>query len=182
MPPAVTNATLEYSQLRRVAQWLMSKERRTATLTATALVHELFVKLSRHKPATSQEMPVRTAGFAARVMRQILIDRARSRQSRCRAEDGHSDHVESRAPDRGTGDLALADDLLDLSAALDQLDERSPELSELVRLKIFAGLSVEDAAANMNMPRATAYRKWEFAKAWLAMKMGDRGVEQPDAD
>lgn len=154
---------LVYEELRRLAQARLTRERPGQTLQATALVHEAFVRLVQADAA----QPWRTRGHffaaAARAMRRILVEHARRRQ-RIR-HGGHlqrldADVVEVAAPE-------IREDLLALDAALDRLAESDPAAAELVQLRYFAGLSMADIAAAMDISTRTADRLWVFAKAWL---------------
>ncbi len=109
---------------------------------------------------------------AAEAMRHVLVDRAR-RKRREKHGGGRRrvelhDDVRAAPPDR-------ADDLLALDEALDRLAIEDPEAARLVQIRYFAGLSVEEAAASLGMSRATTYRQWAFARAWLLEELGGGG-------
>lgn len=170
--PSDSARALDYEQLRQVAQRLMSQEPKDSTLTATALVHELYLKLVHRTETEGGPLSVWSIRFAAQAMRQILVDRARSRRSRRRLETGQV------LPDYGSESdvesvAMLAEDFLRLEQAMRKLEERSADNAELVRLKLFGGASLEQAAELLGISRATAYRKWEFSKAWLARRLRD---------
>ena len=161
---------VDYCQLKQVARRLTVHEPRNSTLTATALVHELYLKLA-DRTENGGVLSIRSLQFAAHVMRQILIDRARSRLARRRAEDRHGVQQAAQTRVAESEESTRATELLELEDALNRFAERFPDHAELVRLRVFGGVSIEDAAESIGMPRATAYRKWEFAKAWLARTM-----------
>jgi RNA polymerase sigma factor (TIGR02999 family) len=102
-------------------------------------------------------------------MRRILIDNARKKHS---AKRGGQQH---RAPlhDNIAAPANPTDDLLAIDEALNALAKEDPESAQLVKLRFYAGLSVEEAADVMGLPRASAYRTWNYAKAWLRTKLGE---------
>ena len=161
-----TNETSSYHQLRRLAQLLIHKEKR-CTLTATSLVHELFLKLQRTDPGVqfdSDEIP----SYSTRIMKRILINRAASRLARQKAED-------LSLPVRRTCDSAmhkLRAQLIELDDAIVFLAQSLPLNAELVRLHLYNEISIEQAAhTQLGISRAEAYRKWAFSKAWLLNKL-----------
>ncbi len=154
--------TVVYDQLRRIAQQRMSEERAGHTLQATALVHEAYLRLIGEAEIQWQGRAHFFAA-AAEAMRRILIERARQRR---RVRHGG----DMRRVDLLSVDAAAPvedDRLLALNEALDRLAERDPATCELVKLRHFAGLSMEDAADVLGISRATAYRHWEYARVWL---------------
>ncbi len=162
-------ATLEYGDLCSMARRLMTRESRECTLTATGLVHEFYLRLAKYASASS-DLAAQHLPLATRVMRQILVDRARRRQTRKKAENNYSvaltiDHQVSQ-PRR-----AAMEKTLQLEAALEILEREMPETAELVRLRVYLDLSLEAAANQLKLSRATAYRKWNFAKAWLTQHL-----------
>lgn len=103
-------------------------------------------------------------------MRQILIDRARSRQTRRKSEHlrGSSDAAEAVESPQPT---ERVERLLQLEEVLQKMAEEMPETAELVRLRLYLDLTIEAAAKELGMSRATAYRRWVFAKVWLAQRL-----------
>lgn len=165
MSTPTTPATLEYGDLCSVARRIMMHESNQCTLTATGLVHEFYLRVARCA-AASGDLAAQHLPLAARVMRQILIDRARRRQTRKRAENKYSDtQIHNHAAE--VPRRAFTEKTLQLEAALEIMEREMPETAELVRLRVYVDLSVEEAATQLNLSRATAYRKWNFAKAWL---------------
>jgi RNA polymerase sigma factor (TIGR02999 family) len=153
---------LVYDELRRLAAANLARESPGQTLQATALVHEAYLKL-----VGSSEPSFETRGHfftaAAEAMRRILVDRARSkgrqkRGGKARKLELYELDLASPPPD---------DDLLALDEALTRLEQEDPPKAELVKLRFFTGLSVEQAAAALGISRATADRYWRFARAWL---------------
>jgi RNA polymerase sigma factor (TIGR02999 family) len=158
---------LVYDELRRLAAQRLAGEGPGHTLQPTALVHEAYLKLVGADPQRPWNGRVHFFAAAAEAMRRILIDharwkhRARRGRGKKRVELGDLDDIEIVA-ERGQ-----ADDLLALDQALTQLAAADPRRAELVRLRYFAGLTLEQAAELLGISRATADRHWAFARAWL---------------
>jgi RNA polymerase sigma factor (TIGR02999 family) len=155
---------LVYDELRRLAAQKLAHEHRGQTLQATALVHEAYLRLVG---ANGQEASWDSRGHffaaAAEAMRRILIDQARAKGRQKRQADG-------RRIDIDAADIAVhatPDELLSIDDALEKLQREDPAVFELVRLRYFAGLSVDEAAAVLGVSTATAYRHWNYARAWL---------------
>jgi len=153
---------LVYDQLRKIAQQRMSAERVEHTLQATALVHEAYVRLVG---STGAQWQGRAHFFAAaaEAMRRILIDHARGRGAAKRG--GGLKAV------AGVLDLASEDkisDALALDDLISRLETEDPQAAGVVRLRFFAGLSVEETAEALSVSPRTVKRDWEFARAWLA--------------
>lgn len=162
-----------YQELRRLAQARMSSERTDHTLQPTALVHEAFIRLV--DGANDQHWNGHGHFFAAaaEAMRRILIESARDK-ARLKRGGGWS-----RA-DIDHGLLPVldhADQLLAVNDVLDQLAAEDPRAAELTKLRYFAGMSVEEAAAALEISRPTAFRTWAFARAWLQVKLSECGPE-----
>lgn len=158
--------TMVYNELRRRAAAQLSRESAAHTLQPTALVHEAWLRLGGSEQADWQSRR-HFLGAAAQAMRQILIERARRRRA---AKHGGGlqraapDEIESATQDRDEAVVAVSE-VLDHFAMID------PEKAELVRLRYFVGLSIEEAAATLGISAATAKRHWTFARAWLAREM-----------
>ena len=169
---------LVYDELRRLAAQRLAGEGPGHTLQPTALVHEAYLKLVGADPQQPWNGRVHFFAAAAEAMRRILIDHARRKHrarrggGKKRVELGDMDDIEMVA-ERGR-----ADDLLALDEALTQLAVADPRRAELVRLRYFAGLTLEQAAELLGISRATADRHWAFARAWLFDAM-TRGHENP---
>jgi len=166
--PADKTASIfdHYLSLRRLAQSMIRFEAQ-CTLSATGLVHELYLKFRRQKNGANEEADVISPQFASRMMRQILIDRARSRISRKKLETAKGKPL-SETENR---DKFQLERLLDFEDLLARLSKELPENAELVRLHVYAGLSIEECAENLGLSRATAYRKWQFSKGWLQVRL-----------
>jgi RNA polymerase sigma factor (TIGR02999 family) len=158
---------LVYDELRRLAAQRLTGEGPGHTLQPTALVHEAYLKLVGPDPRHPWNGRGHFFAAAAESMRRILIDHAR-RKHRGRRGGGMKrveledmDDIEMLAEGGGS------DELLALDEALAQLAAADPRKAELVRLRYFAGLTLEQAAELLGISRATADRHWAFARAWL---------------
>ena len=162
------NADGDYNQLKGLAQSLLRNES-LCTLTATGLVHELFLKARRHNGGASRNSSTQTAfpPFAGRMMRQILIDRARSRATRRKAEG----HAMTLHGDDEVQIHNMKSRLIELDDLIGKLAVHLPVNAELVRLHLYEERSIESAARQLNLSRAGAYRKWDFSKAWLVKQL-----------
>jgi RNA polymerase sigma factor (TIGR02999 family) len=159
-----------YHELRQLAAQKLSRERSGQTLQATALVHEAYLRLVG---AGSQNWRSKTHFFAAaaEAMRRILIENAR-RKHRLKREGNR------QRMDLEPEILAIeepVEDVLALDEALTRLAEKDPPLAELVKLRYFAGLSIEQAAAVMEVSPRTAHRHWAYARAWLFAQLTGKG-------
>jgi RNA polymerase sigma factor (TIGR02999 family) len=155
-----------YDDLRKLAAQKLAQEKPGQTLQATALVHEAYLRLVGD-PGTQTWENTRHFFAAAEAMRRILIERARRKRA-----DKHGGG--RRRVDLAEIDLASPfqpDDLLELDEALSRLAATEPDAAQLVKLRIFAGLSVEQAGAALGLSRAQAYRLWTFARAWLHSRL-----------
>ncbi len=176
--PAAGEAILPrvYDELRRLARAQMGREQEGHTLQATALVHEAWMKLvGDDGEALSWDNRAHFFGAAAQAMRRILVDRAR----RVRSEK-HGGLLR-RQPLEGV-DKAFDPDEVDfiaLDEALAKLEARDPRAARVVELRYFAGLSVEDVAAVMEVSERTVAREWSVARAWLAREIGQMSGDGP---
>ena len=157
-----------YAELRRLARANFRRESPGHTLQPTALVNEAFLRLA---PACSFENRRHFFGAAAEAMRRILVDHARQRGAGKRG--GGLERVTLSGVDV-SGDDALVD-VLAVDSALTELGASRPRLAELVSLRCFAGMSIEEAAQALDVSPATAKRDWAFARAWLAERLGADG-------
>jgi len=154
---------LVYDELRRLAAIRVAAEPAEQTLDPTALVHEAYLRLVGPADADRWDSRGHFFAAAAEAMRRILIESARSRGRRKRGGGWRrTDLRDSPA----VADLD-PDELLDLADALAALATEDPVKADLVRLRFFAGLSVEAAADCLGISRATAVRHWAYARAWL---------------
>jgi RNA polymerase sigma factor (TIGR02999 family) len=158
---------LVYDALRELAAQKLAQEKPGQTLQATALVHEAYLRLVDTEQAQHWNSRGHFYAAAAEAMRRILVDGARSKRSRKRG-GGHT-----RQPFDATRIVAPepVKDILGLDRALDQLAARDREAAELVKLRFFAGLTAEQAAAALGISSRTADRIWTYARAFLLKEL-----------
>jgi RNA polymerase sigma factor (TIGR02999 family) len=154
---------LVYDELRKLAAQKMAQEAPGQTLQATGLVHEAYLRLVDADQVQHWNSRGHFFAAAAEAMRRILVDHAREKHALKRGGDWKRVPLEDVDPPAGTP----PEDLLALDDALEQLARLDPTAGQVVKLRYFAGLSVEQAAAALNLSTATAYRHWTFARAWL---------------
>src|SRR5437868_4415680 len=164
---------LVYDELKKLAAQKMSQEAPGQTLQATGLVHEAYLRLVDIKKVPHWNSRGHFFAAAAEAMRRILIDRARERLALKRGGGRKRVPLEEVDPPAGTP----PEDSLALDEALEQLSHLDPTAGQLVKLRYFAGLSVEQAAATLNLSSATAYRHWTFARAWLHSQVTGRQAD-----
>jgi RNA polymerase sigma factor (TIGR02999 family) len=164
---------LVYPHLRQVAAAYVRRERNPDLLQATALVHELYLKLLNQKKVAYEDRG-HFYTFAAKVMRRILIDHARGNQAQIRG--GGSIHVPL------SNDLPWVDvgslELLELNRALDELNAVDPYKVQLVELRYFLGCTAEETAALMRTSKATVDREMRFIKSWLYRRLHPEAGEE----
>ncbi len=155
---------LVYDELRRLAAARMAHERADHTLDATALVHEAYLRL-----VGDQHFEGRAHFFAAaaEAMRRVLVDYRRNR-ARLKRGGGRNRIDLDRLTDRAA---ATDEDLLALDDAIDSLARHYPEAADLVKLRFFAGMTLNEAAEALRLSPRTANRHWAFARAWLAASL-----------
>jgi len=161
---------LVYEELRQVAAARLAQERPGQTLQATALVHEAYVRLVRSGPdQDSWNSRAHFFAAAAEAMRRILIENARRKQTLKRGgELKRIDLQEFEATLTGP-----SDELLTLNEALEQFEAIHPRKAALVKLRFFAGMTIEEAAQVLEISRSTAQRDWEYARCWLEVQIED---------
>jgi RNA polymerase sigma factor (TIGR02999 family) len=165
---------LVYDELRRLAAQKMAQENPGQTLQATALVHEAYVRLVDREQAQDWDNRGHFFAAAAEAMRRILIDLARQKLSDRRG--GGRQRCELSDADRVT--VPISDELLDLDDALTRLSSVDPQAAELVKLRVFAGMTVEEAAAVQGVSSRTAKRNWAYARAWLGRELAAKASHQ----
>ncbi len=154
---------LVYDELRKLAAAKLAREKPGQTLQATALVHEAYVRLVDVDQAQQWDSRGHFFAAAAEAMRRILVDHARKKGSAKRG--GTFKRVDIDAVDLAT--KAAPDQLLAIDDALAKLAREDPSAAKLVELRYFAGLTVDEAGKALGMSTATAYRHWNYARAWL---------------
>jgi RNA polymerase sigma factor (TIGR02999 family) len=162
---------LVYDELRKLAAQRLAQEKPGQTLQATALVHEAYLRLVDVAKVQHWDSKGHFFSAAAEAMRRILIDSARRKMT-----DKHGggrkkiDIAEVELVDRAT-----PQDVVELDDALGELAREDAVGAELVKLRVFAGLSVEESGRVLGLSRAAAYRQWTYARAWLRAQMGKAG-------
>jgi RNA polymerase sigma factor (TIGR02999 family) len=164
---------LVYDELRRLAAAKLGCEKPGQTLDATGLVHEAYLRLVAGGESSGLREPHWNGrghffAAAAEAMRHILIDNARRK---LRAKHGGGQR-RVELDDAAPAPPADAEKLLALDEAFGKLAAQDPEAAGLVKLRYYAGLSVEEAAEALGISRAGAYRHWAFARAWLLQELG----------
>jgi len=160
---------LVYDELRKLAAVRMAAEAPGQTLQPTALVHEAYVRLVDSESARRWDGRGHFFAAAAEAMRRILVDRARARA--CDKRGGQLQKLDIDAIDVVT--TAAPDQLVMIDEALVKLAADDPAAARLVELRYFAGLSVADAGTAIGISTATAYRLWNYARAWLYSQLLD---------
>jgi len=161
---------LVYDELRKLAAAKVAREKPGQTLDATALVHEAYLRLVGDQQFTGRG---HFFAAAAEAMRRLLVDAARRKQAekrgggRCRTDLSEIEVVLPEVPD----------DLVALDEALSRLEAVDPAKAEVVKLRYFAGLTMEQVAAAQGVSLATANRAWAYARAWLHQQV--TGTENP---
>jgi RNA polymerase sigma factor (TIGR02999 family) len=170
---------LIYDELRKLASQKLAQEKPGQTLQSTALVHEAYLRLVGAKEGQQWESRGHFFAAAAEAMRRILVENAR-RKKRLR-HGGARDQV-------ALEEVHLlvehpVDELLAIDEVLEQLAQVDAQAADLVKLRFFAGMTTEEAAAALGIPERTAYRTWSFARAWLYRRLhpdGDPSSSQYD--
>jgi RNA polymerase sigma factor (TIGR02999 family) len=159
---------LVYGELRQLAAAKMASERAGHTLQATALVHEVWIKLVGAEGG-SLEWNGRRHFYAAaaEAMRRILIDHARRKLAARRG----GEWLEITFGDFEAPESVRADEMIDLNDALDGLNNEDPEKAEVAKLRLFGGLTVPEIALALDASESTIKRRWNFANAWLSKEL-----------
>lgn len=161
---------LIYDQLRAYASRVLEGEPEGLTLQTTEVVHEVYLRLSQLREIC-WESDNEIKRTAIGIMRRVLIDNARTRKAQKRTVPGKKLSIGTdihEVPDRWLGSVQQsAIDLLDLDSALDRFAEVDPRKAEIVQMRYFGGLAIEDIANLLDLSPATVKRDWVIAKAWL---------------
>ena len=160
---------LVYAELRRLAAARMANERSDHTLQATVLVHEAYVRLVDVEKAQHFHSRGHFFSAAAEAMRRILVDNARRKAT----QKHGGDHERQEFNEHSIAESARPKEVMAVHAALDGLAADDNLAAELVKLHYFSGFSLEETAQLMNLSRATAYRLWTYARAWLRASLLD---------
>ncbi len=174
--PARELLPLVYDELRRLAAQRMSRESPGQTLQATALVHEAYLRLVGGDPDRPWDGRGHFFAAAAEAMRRILVESARRRHRLKRG--GHRARVDLDAAQPAAPETDA--DLLALDEALEKLAARDAVKAKLVQLRVFAGLTLAEAAEILGLSGSTADRYWAYARAWLRVEIS--GGDPPGAE
>jgi RNA polymerase sigma factor (TIGR02999 family) len=164
---------LMYDELRKLAAQKLAQERPGQTLQATALVHEAYIRLVDTQKVQHWNSRGHFFAAAAQAMRRILIENAR--RKRRSKHGGDMERVEIELADLPT--RMSSDELIALDEALEKLSQHDPVKAQLVTLRYFAGMTIEQAADLLNISRVTAHRYWTYARAWLHKEVS--GADAP---
>lgn len=151
-----------YEELRRLAAWRLAQERPGQTLQATALVHETYLRLVKD-PDAHWDNKRHFFIAAAEAMRRILIENARRKNRQKRGGEWHRTEMDMAE----VGISAPSDEVVEIHEVLDQLAEVDAESAELVKLRFFAGLTLEQSADILGLSKYAAKKSWTYARAWL---------------
>jgi RNA polymerase sigma factor (TIGR02999 family) len=167
---------LVYEELRKLATARLAQELKPGvTLQATALVHEAYLRLAGNDAGDQWDSRGHFFAAAAEAMRRILVEQSRRRNTARRGggrrnmELLNDDEPAVEAPD---------EQLLDLDAALTKFQTVDAQAAEVVKLRVFAGLTVEDAAKRLGISERTAKRNWAYARSWLRRQIERDGDEE----
>ncbi len=169
--------TTVYEELRKLAKQKMAQEPPGHTLQATALVHEAYLRLVGDEDP-GWDNRAHFFGAAAEAMRRILVDRAR-RYGRQKHGAGVK-HFPVQEADLIAGPDSV--DLVALDEALSRLEQRDARMGEIVKLRFFTGLTIEQTAAALGVDERTVTRRWTAARAWLQRELGTRPEQEPASD
>ena len=159
---------LVYDELRKLAAQKMARENPGQTLQATALVHEAYLRLVNVETAQHWDSRRHFFAAAAEAMHRILVETARRKQ---RVKHG-GEHQRIELDADLLGIETGVEDLLAIEEALEKLEASDEQAAQLLKLRYFAGLSVEQAAEMLDIPVRTAYRNWTYARAWVYRCIG----------
>lgn len=161
---------LVYGKLRQLARCRLSRELPGQTLQATALVHEVYLKLSAGDQRAEWQNSHHFFAAAALTMKRILIDRARAHH--CMKRGGAWRRIDwVDVPEAPPNSL---EDLLDLDQALEKLEQKSAPAAEVARLRLFTGLTIDETALALEFSHTTAHRYWAYARAFLQHELNPK--------
>jgi RNA polymerase sigma factor (TIGR02999 family) len=170
-PRAADLLPLVYDELRALAAAHLAAEPAGHTLQPTALVHEAYLRLAARPNFPGRSHFLAAAGEA---MRRLLVDHARRKRAGKRGGTARRADID---PDHLPGRTLDPDDLIAIDEALARLAVADPTAARVAALRLFAGLSVEEAGEALEVPRASAYRDWTFARAWLTAALSEKPPE-----
>lgn len=170
--PSSHLVTLVYSELRALAHHYLQRESRNRPIQTTALVHEAYLRLAERDVSCRDRSHF--VAVAATTMRRVLVDLARERASRKRGANA----IHLPLDDALVGANTTKPDVLILDQLMQRLEELDPRKARVIELRVFGGLTVDQAAETLGVGRATIERDLRFAKAWLGREL--RGPESTD--
>lgn len=159
---------LVYEELRRIAAFKMAQEPQGHTLQATALVHEAWLRMVKDGNPRFEGRGHFFA-VAAEAMRRILVEAARRKHSLKRGGGAHREELDESK----LADTPPSEEMLAVDEALDQLAAKDRTAADLVKLRYFVGMTMEEAAAALGLPLRSAERLWTYARAWLRQRVGN---------
>ena len=160
---------LVYNELRRLARYRLQQQRPNHTLQTTALVHEAYLRLAQEK-SPQVENRAHFLGIAAQLMRWILVDYERNRRAAKRGAGATRVTLDHNIAAPGSAGRVV--DLLALDEALGRLAKMDAQQSQIIELRYFGGLTIEDTSEFLGISPATVKRSWASARAWLLREMG----------
>ncbi len=160
---------LVYDELRKLAAYRLAKEQHAGSIQPTLLVHDAYVRLVDPDPQKEWNGKSHFFGAAAEAMRRIVIEHARRKRSAKRGGQFKRVGLEFIPPEDSPSKV----DVLALDEALTQFEAGWPEKAQLVKLRFFAGMSVNEAAESLGISLTSAERSWVFARAWLHSRLKD---------
>jgi RNA polymerase sigma factor (TIGR02999 family) len=164
-----------YDELRKLARARLSRERHEQTLQPTALVHEAYLRVAGERQSAQWDRRGHFFAAAALAMRRILVERARHYQRLKHGAGGERVELDSAIPGADSGLI----DLVAVDEALTRLEQTDARKAQVVSLRYFAGLSIEETAAALDISPATVKNEWKFARAWLYRALGPAGGALP---
>jgi RNA polymerase sigma factor (TIGR02999 family) len=168
---------LVYDELRQLAAARMAAESPDHTLEPTALVHEAYLRLIGSSDSISWTDRGHFFAAAAEAMRRVLVDSARRKNTRKRGDRPRRSALD---PDNLSAPADDADLWLDLNDALIQFEAIDPASAALAKLRVFGGLSVDEAGDSLGVSRASAFRLWTYARAWLTAALAENSSGQSE--
>jgi RNA polymerase sigma factor (TIGR02999 family) len=160
---------LVYNELRKLAAQKLAQEKPGQTLQATALVHEAYLRLVDQDQARCWDSRGHFFAAAAEAMRRILVEQARRKKALRRG--GRAVGQVLREDDRVSA--PVSDEVLDLDEALRKFEAVDRQAAQVVKLRIFAGMTIEESAQALGVSTRTADRSWAYARAWLSRELGE---------
>lgn len=167
---------LVYAELRKLAAQKMVNEAPGQTWQPTALVHEAYLRLVDTKDVQHWNSRGHFFGAAAEAMRRLLVENARRKNALQRGGDRQRVDLSQVEPETPR----LSEDILALNDALEKLETHDPKKADLIKLRYFSGMTMEEAAEVLGISPATAHRHWNYARAWLHQEISGKDQGSPE--